>query len=70
MFGLFTPKPIISEASANWIEACFAWASEHFDGERFLKNTQLIQPTNEFFPGRVDSPSVMAETVLNHVINY
>lgn len=70
MFGLFTPKPIISEASANWIEACFAWASEHFDGERFLKNTQLIQPTNEFFPGRVDSPTAMAQTVLNHVSNY
>ncbi|HEY6528444.1 MAG TPA: hypothetical protein VIZ65_07105 [Cellvibrionaceae bacterium] len=70
MFGLFTPKPIISEASANWIEACFAWSNEHFDGQRFLHNTRLIQPINQDFPGRVDSPTAMAETVLNHVINY
>lgn len=70
MFNLFTPKPIISEASANWIEACFAWASEYFDGERFAQQTRLIQPTNKDFPGRVDSPNAMAATVLNHVVNY
>lgn len=70
MFNFFKPKPIISAASANWIEACFAWGSEHFDGQQFLHNTRLIQPTNQDFPGRVDSPAAMAETVLNHVMNY
>ncbi len=70
MFSFFTPKPIVSPASAAWIEACFAWANEHFDGHKFLHNTRLIQPTNQDFPGRVDSPTAMAATVLNHVMNY
>ncbi len=70
MFNFFTPKSIVSEPSAKWIEACFAWANEHFDGQRFLHNTRLIQPTNTDFPGRVDSPAAMAQTVLSHVMNY
>ena len=70
MFNLFTPSRLFLEASANWIEACFAWASEYFDGERFAQQTRLIQPTNKDFPGRVDSPNAMAATVLNHVVNY
>jgi hypothetical protein len=70
MFNFFTPKSIVSQASATWIEACFTWASEHFDRQKYLHNTRLIQPTNQDFPGRVDSPAAMAETVLHHVMNY
>lgn len=66
----FSPKPLISEDSANWILLAFEWAIRHFDAEEFFNRTQLIKPSNDFFPGRVDSIESMAETVFQHTLNY
>ncbi len=70
MFNFFQPKPIVSNTTEQWIEACFAWAVAHFDGRAFTDHSRLVQPTNEFFPGRVDSPQAMATTVFGHVLGY
>lgn len=70
MFNFFRPKSIVSEASAQWLDACFSWAATHFDGQTFQHHTRLVQPTNDFFPGRVDSAEAMAATVFGHVQRY
>jgi hypothetical protein len=70
MWPFFRVKPIVSETSAQWLETCFAWAIEHFDGQVFRRNTALVQPTNSFFPGRVDSEAAMAAQVLTAVIRH
>jgi len=70
MLNFFRPKPLIDDASCEWMFDTFAWALAHFDQHEFFLRTQLIQPTNEFFPGNVDSREDMAETIFNHVVKY
>jgi len=70
MFGLFQSKPLISEESAQWLLAAFDWALSHYDRQAFFQHTQLVQPNNEFFPGRVDSVHAKAENIFNHCLRY
>lgn len=70
MLNFFRTKPLIDEASCDWMFATFAWALTNFDQHEFFQRTQLIQPTNEFFPGNIDSRHGMAETIFDHVVSY
>lgn len=70
MLAMFQSKPLLDEQSVNWIFETFAWALTHFDREEFFHRTKLLQPTNEFFPGRVDSHQNKAETIFQHTLNY
>ncbi|MFL0798373.1 MAG: hypothetical protein K6L73_12885 [Cellvibrionaceae bacterium] len=70
MLALFKPRPLISESSAQWIFDTATWVLEHFDGEEILKRSRLILPSNEFFPGRVDSVHSKALNIFNHTLTY
>lgn len=70
MLNLFRSKPLIDDASCEWMFDTFEWALTHFDRQEFFQRSQLIQPTNVFFPGNVDSRHDMAETIFNHVVSY
>lgn len=70
MFQFFKPKPIVSGETSQWINACFAWAMAHFDGETFTHHGVLVQPTNQFFPGRVSSQEGLALEVFSQVAAY
>ncbi len=70
MFSLFKTQPLISDPSAQWIVDTFEWALEHFDAKAFFHSTQLILPTNEFFPGAVASIHEKAENIFNHCRKY
>ena len=70
MLNFFRSKPLIDDASCEWMFDTFAWALTHFDHQEFFQRTQLIQPTNDFFPGNIDSRHGMAETIFNHVVKY
>lgn len=68
--SLFQPKPLIDQESANWIYDTFQWALNNFDREEFYKRSQLVQPNNQFFPGKVDSVHAMAGNIFKHTLNY
>lgn len=70
MISLFKPKPLIEQASADWIFDAFEWALSSFDSKEFFERSRLIQPTNEFFPGRVDSVHAKAENIFRHTLDY
>lgn len=68
--GLFQTKPILDTGSSEWILDTFAWAVEHFDINVFKDDTRLILPTNEFYPGKVNSINEMAQSVFDKTLKY
>ncbi|MBC8210118.1 MAG: hypothetical protein H8E21_03555 [Gammaproteobacteria bacterium] len=70
MFGLFENKPLLEESSSQWLFDAFGWALDNFDAEIFYRDTVLVLPNNQFFPGRVDSEQAMALLMLNQVKRY
>jgi len=70
MFGLLNKKPPLDEESAQWLFDAYAWALSNFNAELFYSDTQLVQPTNEYFPGRADSHHGMAGLIFDRVKAY
>lgn len=70
MLGLFNTKPSLDEATTRWLFEVYAWALKNFGSDCFYKDTMLVTPTNEHFPGRIDSAEKMAETVFDRVQTY
>jgi len=70
MFSLFNNKPLIDPHTADWVFATFGWALQHFDALEFFQRTQLIQPSNAFFPGRVSSVAEKAANIFTHSQHY
>jgi len=70
MFGLFENKPLLEESQSQWLFDSFAWALENFDADYFYNHTVLVLPTNQFFPGRVESEQGMAELIFDKVKSY
>lgn len=64
------PQQLVSDASAQWMIECFDYAGTYFDQQEFAQRTQLIQPTNQFFGGRVSSVEEKAANIFEHCINY
>ena len=67
MFKWLQPKPLLDEATRQWLFDLYAWALRHFDAEVFYTHTPLVAPNGQFFPGRADSPEAMATLILGHV---
>jgi hypothetical protein len=70
MFGLFANKPLLEEAQSQWLFDAFAWSLENFDSEIFYRDTVLVLPSNEFFPGRAESLQDMAGLIFEQVKRY
>ena len=66
----FKSKPLLSENENQWIMDTFIWAFEHFDGHFFIDQTQVVLPTNQYFPGQVSSIDAMAQQVFEQVVKY
>lgn len=69
-FGLFDKSPLLDETSEQWLFDAYAWALDNFDAGLFYSDSQLILPSNEFFPGRADSVDEMANLMLERVKHY
>lgn len=69
LFDLFRSKPPLDEPSVTWLFDVYAWALRNFNAEMF-RQSGLITPSNEHFPGRVDSVHGMAELIFNKVKGY
>ena len=67
---LFAAKPVLDEASAQWIFDAYAWALRNFDVAVFRDETILVTPSNEHFPGRENSVHGMATLIFQQVKTY
>lgn len=70
VFSLFDNKPLLEEHSTQWMFDVFAWSLDNFNAEYFCHHSVLVLPTNQFFPGRVDSDLGMAELIFDNVKRY
>ncbi|MCV6605499.1 MAG: hypothetical protein OIF34_09345, partial [Porticoccaceae bacterium] len=69
MLSLLKPRPVIDDPSVSWMLECFQWAIEQYDRKAF-QHCQLVLPSNDFFPDRVNSVHGMAQAVFNRVTHY
>jgi hypothetical protein len=71
MFDLFgKPRPLLEDASAQWLFDGFAWSLQHFDAPLFFRDTLLVLPDNRHFPGRADTVEGMANLIFDQVKRY
>ncbi len=70
MFSLFNKKAPLDASSSQWLFDAFAWSLDNFDAKLFYNDTLLVLPTNQFFPGRVDSVHGMASLICDRVKGY
>jgi len=66
----FNSKPLLEEASAQWIFDSYAWALRNLDAAVFRDETILVTPSNEHFPGREQSLEGMAALIFERVRGY
>lgn len=70
MMNLFVRKPVLDETSVAWLFEVFGWCLDHFDAAEFSSATQLVVPSNEYFPGRENSVQGMAGLMFERVQHY
>lgn len=70
MFNFWRVKNLIDQQDCQWVFSTFMWALQHFDGQVFYQRTQLIQHNDAFFPGKINNPESMAETVFNATVQH
>jgi hypothetical protein len=70
MLSFFKSKPLLSQSDIEFQVATFKWLLKNFGGDDFYKTTDLVLPTKEYFPSKVDSlkdaASETFETVQKH----
>jgi hypothetical protein len=66
----FKSKPVIDEASKEWIFDTFSWCIDQLDGDFFLKNSELILPNNTFYPGSSSSVEEMSAVIFANTLKY
>ena len=70
MLGFLKTKPVLDDESTLWLFDAFTWSLQNFNAEVFYQQTRLVQPSNQFFPGRESSADGMANLILEQVKNY
>lgn len=63
-------KPLIDENTADFIFSTVAWVLQNFDHEEFFNRTRLVAPSNDFFPGLVNSVDEKAQNIFQHTVRY
>ncbi|WP_286272801.1 hypothetical protein [Thalassotalea hakodatensis] len=67
---IFSRKPLIDSETQQWLFSCVEWAISTFEQQYFTDHTELILPTNKFYPGRVASVEQMARTIFENTKSY
>lgn len=68
--AILKPKPLVDQASADFIFTTVAWVLQNFDHQEFFQRTRLVAPSNDFFPGRVSSVEEKAQNIFQHTLAY
>ena len=67
---LLKRKPPLDQESIQWIVEVFGWALRNLDSDTFYRDTILVIPTNEHFPGRATSVHDMAGLMFSRTLDY
>lgn len=70
MLNPFKSKPILQEDDELFQVETYRWLLTHFGGTHFYEDTQLILPTEEYFPSKVNSPDEAAQETFEQVKKY
>ena len=70
MLNLFKSRPILSDEDTAFQLATFKWLLKHFGGDDFYKDAQLVLPTKEYFPSKVESEAEAAIETFDAVKKY
>ncbi len=60
MFNFLKSKNILTEQDSEFQVATYKWLLKNFGGDNFYKESQLILPTRDYFPSKVESPEEAA----------
>jgi hypothetical protein len=67
---LLGKQRFVDEEAARWLFDTFGWCIRQFDAGVFYRESILVIPSDEHFPGRADSVQGMAELIFTHVKSY
>ncbi|RHW77136.1 hypothetical protein [Colwellia sp. RSH04] len=67
---LFKNTPIVDDGTKAWIYDSFLWCLQNFDVDYFKQKSQIILPSNDFYPGKCSSPQEMAQTIFTNTLSY
>lgn len=70
MWNPFKRKPLLTEDDELFQVETYRWLLTHFGGEHFYEATELVLPTEEYFPSKVSSPEESAQETFDQVKNY
>lgn len=67
---LFKSRPLLDDESVEWLFDLYEWALINFDADIFFRQTVLVAPSNQFFPGTADTSNDMAQLIFDKVRDY
>jgi len=67
MLSFIKSKPLLSQSDIEFQVATFKWLLKNFGGDDFYKTTELVLPTKECFPSKVNSPEGAASETFEAV---
>lgn len=67
MIKLFEKKPVLDEATVQWMIDCYAWSLRNLDAAIFFNETKLVFPNNDYFPGQENTPEAKSQLILEQV---
>ena len=70
LLDFFKAQPVLDEESVSWLFETFLWAEKYLDADIFYKQSQLVLPSNEFFPGHSNNAADMAQLMFDKVKDY
>ncbi|WP_051309244.1 hypothetical protein [Desulfogranum japonicum] len=70
MFNIFKKKPLLTQEAKDFQIDCFKWLLTYFGGDDFYKKTELILPTQQYFPLKSSSPDSLAIETFEKVKAY
>ncbi len=70
MWNPFKSKPLLSEDDELFQIETYRWLLTYFGGSQFYEHTELILPTEEYFPSRVSTAEQAAHETFEQVKRY
>ncbi len=70
MWNPFRSRPLLNEEDELFQVETYRWLLTHFGGIHFYEETQLVLPTEEFFPSKLDSLNEVAQHTFEQVKKY
>lgn len=67
MFSFFKRKPVLSDEDVTFQRETYKWLLKYFGGKDFYTHTQLVLPTDAFFPSHIASPDEAVTTTFLQV---